>query len=179
MTLIGYAHSSQFMEWQNLGIKTLKHAKCAPNVFKKLTKNWITTDVIYLTSSNFVAISHINYWDQINSWKNLWKFWNGLLCSPLPLLTVAGYWKSSNTEACVWETVSDTCKQHWSWGGGGIGLRIYVRYCRPLLSTELTIKDIWLDILGLKKRVNFPVTVCENTYKNTRFCYRLWLHSSN
>ena len=29
--LIGHAHSSQFMEQQNLGIRTLKYAKCAPN----------------------------------------------------------------------------------------------------------------------------------------------------
>ena len=61
MTLIGHAHSSQFMEWQNLGITTPKHAKCAPNVFKKLPENQITTDFIYLTSLNFVTISHINY----------------------------------------------------------------------------------------------------------------------
>ena len=26
------------------------------------------------------TISHINYLDQINSWKNLWKFWNGPIC---------------------------------------------------------------------------------------------------
>ena len=39
MMLIGHAHSSQFMEQQNLDITTLKHAKCAPNVFKKLQKN--------------------------------------------------------------------------------------------------------------------------------------------
>ena len=57
MTLIGHAHSSQFMEWQNLGITTLKHAKCAPNVFRKLLENRITADFIYLTSSNFVTIS--------------------------------------------------------------------------------------------------------------------------
>ena len=61
MMLIGHAHFSQFMEQQNLGITTLKHAKCAPNVFKKLPENRITTDSIYLTSSNFVTISHINY----------------------------------------------------------------------------------------------------------------------
>ena len=61
MTLIGHAHSSQFMEWQNLDITTLKHAKCTPNNFKKLSENQITTDFIYLTSSNFVTVSHINY----------------------------------------------------------------------------------------------------------------------
>ena len=44
MTLIGHAHSSQFMEWQNLGIKALKYAKYTPNVFKKLPENWIATD---------------------------------------------------------------------------------------------------------------------------------------
>ena len=60
MTLVGHTHSSQFMEWQNLGITTLKHAKCAPNVFKKLPVNR-TTDFIYLTSSNFVTASHIKY----------------------------------------------------------------------------------------------------------------------
>ena len=61
MTLIGHAHSSKFMEWQNLGITTLKHAKCTPIVFKKMLENGITTDFIYLTSSNFVTISRINY----------------------------------------------------------------------------------------------------------------------
>ena len=33
MTLIGRAHYSQLMEWQNLGIATLKHGICVPNVF--------------------------------------------------------------------------------------------------------------------------------------------------
>ena len=61
MMLINHTHSSQFMERQNLGIKTLKHATCTPNIFKKLLENQITTDFIYLTSSNFVTISHINY----------------------------------------------------------------------------------------------------------------------
>ena len=56
MTLIGYAHSSQFMEWQNLGVTTLKHAKCATNVYKKFPKNRITADFIYLTSSKFVTV---------------------------------------------------------------------------------------------------------------------------
>ena len=31
--LIGHTHSSQFMEWQNLSITTLKHAACAQNDF--------------------------------------------------------------------------------------------------------------------------------------------------
>ena len=32
-TLIGHAHSSQFIEWHHLGITALKHAICFPNVF--------------------------------------------------------------------------------------------------------------------------------------------------
>ena len=51
------------------------------------------------------AISHINDWDQVNSWKNLRKFWNGPLYrykpGPFPQLSVAAYWQSSNTEACA------------------------------------------------------------------------------
>ena len=49
------------------------------------------------------TISHINYWDQVNSWKNLWKLWNGPFCrnksGPSSLLNVTGYWKNSNTKA--------------------------------------------------------------------------------
>ena len=39
ITLIDHTHFSQFMEWQNLGIKTLKHAIYAPNVFLNLLEN--------------------------------------------------------------------------------------------------------------------------------------------
>ena len=35
IALICPAHSSQFMEWNNLGIKTFKHAICAPKCFTK------------------------------------------------------------------------------------------------------------------------------------------------
>ena len=91
--LIDHAHFSQFTGWQNLGITTLKHATCALNVFKKLLESQINADFIYLTCSNFVTISHINYWDQVSSWKNFWKFCNGPLCrnksGSFPLLNVA------------------------------------------------------------------------------------------
>ena len=50
-----------------------------------------------------VTISHINYWDQANSWKNFWKFWNGSLCrnkpGPYPATQFCSNWKSSNTNA--------------------------------------------------------------------------------
>ena len=78
------------------------------------------------------TISHINYWDQLNSWKNFWKFWNGLLCrnksGPSPLLNVAVYWQSSNTEACA-KKLSQIIANNIDNGGREIGLRIYVRYC--------------------------------------------------
>ena len=103
--------------------------------FKKLPKNQITADFIYLTSSNFVTKPHINYWDQVNSWKNLWKFLNGPLCKsksdPFPLLNVAEYWKSSNTETCA-KTLSQIFANNIDNRGRGIGLRIYVRYCRSI-----------------------------------------------
>ena len=46
--------------------------------------------------TSLATISHINYWDQVNSWKNLWKFWNGPLCrnksgsSPYSMLQYIG-----------------------------------------------------------------------------------------
>ena len=50
-------------------------------------------------------ISHINYWDELNSWKNFWRFWNGPLCrnksGPSPLLNVVVYWQSSKAETCA------------------------------------------------------------------------------
>ena len=130
--LTGHTYSSQFMKWQNLGITTLKPATCAPNVCLKLPENQITTNFIYLTSSNFVTISRINSLDQVNSWKNLWKFWNGPLCrnksDTFPLINVAVYWQSSDTEACA-KKLSQILANNINNGGTGIGLRIYVRYC--------------------------------------------------
>ena len=59
MMLIGHTHSSQLMEWKNLGIATLTHDTCAPIVIRKLPENLITTDLTYLTSQRFVTKSHI------------------------------------------------------------------------------------------------------------------------
>ena len=133
VTLIDYAHSSQFMSWQNLGITTLNYATCASNGFLKFPENQRTFDLICLTSSNFVTISHISYWDQVSSWKNLWKFWNGSLCrnesGPFPLLNIAAHWQSSNTEACA-KKLSQILTNKIDNGARGIGLKIYLRYCR-------------------------------------------------
>ena len=46
----------------------------------------------------------------------------------LPLLNVAEYWKSSNTEACA-QKLSQILASNIDHGGRAIGLRIYVRYC--------------------------------------------------
>ena len=90
--LIGHAHSSEFMEWKNLGIATLKHAICPTNVFLKLLENQINT--------NFYLPIFFK-----NSWKNLWKFWNGPPCrntsGPSHLLNIAVSWQSSDTDTCV------------------------------------------------------------------------------
>ena len=62
--LIGHSHLSQFMEKHNLGVKTLYPDLSAQNTFLKLPENQITTNLIFLTSSNFVTISHINHCNQ-------------------------------------------------------------------------------------------------------------------
>ena len=50
-----------------------------------------------------------------------------------PLLNVAAYWKSSNSEACA-KKLSPILANDIDNGGRGIGLRIYVRYCRSRIS---------------------------------------------
>ena len=74
--LISHVHSFEIMEWHNLSITTLETVIYAQNVFLKSSENQIVTNFIDLTSLHFVTIYRINYWDQVNSWKNLWKLWN-------------------------------------------------------------------------------------------------------
>ena len=101
-----------------------------------LPERQIATNFIYLFSSNFVTISHINYWDQVNCWKNVWKFWNVRICrnksGPFPLLSVAACSKSRTTEAFA-RTLSQILANIIDNGGEEFGLRIYVRYCRFIL----------------------------------------------
>ena len=82
----------------------------------------------------FVAIAHINYWDQVNSWKNFWKFWNGPPCRSksglFPLLNVVVYWQSSNTEAFAKKLSQILAINIDHWGGGrATGPTNYVSYC--------------------------------------------------
>ena len=78
------------------------------------------------------TISHINYWDQLNSWKNFWKFGNCPLCrnrsGPSLFLNVTVYWQISNTKACP-KKLSQILAINIENGGRRIGLRIYVRCC--------------------------------------------------
>ena len=129
---IGPADSSQLMEWDHLGITKRKHAICAPIVFWNLLQNEITTNFIDLTSSIFVAVSHITYWDQGSSLKNSGN--SGIFhCAEinppfLPLLNVPAYWQSSNTKACA-NKMSQRLEIKVYNRGRGIRLGIYVSYC--------------------------------------------------
>ena len=88
-------------------------------------------NVIKSENRNKPTISRINYWDQVNSWKNFWKFWNGPSCrnksGSFLLLNVATYRQSSDTGACV-KKLSQILVNNIDRGGRGIGLRIYVIY---------------------------------------------------
>ena len=125
-----------------------------------MSENLITTNFLYLTSSSFVTISHTNYWEQVNSWKNLWKFWNGPLCrnisSPFLLINVAAYWQSSNTEVCD-KKLSQILANNIDNGGRRIGLRIYVRHCRFKKSvTRSAFGELQLTQISL----NFKTSCC-------------------
>ena len=130
MTLIIPTHAYQFTKWHNLGITTLKHAICAPNIFLKLSKNQINTNFIYQTYSNVVTIFDISYWHQVNSQKTFCKFCNGLFSrhktGSSRLLNVASYRKSSNAKACA-KKLSQILANNIDNGWREIGLRIYVR----------------------------------------------------
>ena len=111
-----------------------------------MPENQITTNFIYLTSSNFVTISHINDWDQVNYWKNVWKFWNGLLCrnksgpSPYSILQYTG-------RAATPKLVLKNClKQDWQWEKGDWSqnlCRYYKRYCRYQISAKTENLIFW------------------------------------
>ena len=102
----------------------------------KVQNFWAISCTLLIQFLALPTISHINYWDQVNSWKNLWKFWNGPLSrnksgpSP-PLLNVAEYWQSSDTGTCV-KKLSQIRANKIDNGGRGIGLRTYVRYWRSI-----------------------------------------------
>ena len=55
--------------------------------------------------------------------------------APSPLLKVAVYWQSCDTETCA-KKPSQILSNNINNGGRGVGLRIYVRYCRLRLDPE-------------------------------------------
>ena len=118
----------------------------------------------YLPNFHLVTISHINYWDQVNSWKTLWKFWNGPLfrnkLALFPLLNVAAYWQSSNTEACA-KKLSQILVNNIDNGGRGIGLRIYVRYCSQIFCLKILVPYFFYSNLYL----HLLKPSCENIFQ--------------
>ena len=126
------------LEVFKMAIKTWKPENCICRpCWGICLKYWISMNNIELYRQwAHSTISHINYWDQLNSWKKFWKFWNGPLCRnksapprlPFILLNVVVYWQSSNTEACA-KKLSQILANNTDNGGRGIGLTIYVWYC--------------------------------------------------
>ena len=90
------------------------------------------------------AISHINYWDQVDSW----KFWNGPLCrnkSVTSLLTqCCSVLEEQQHRNLCQEPVSDTCKTLIIGEGGlvselmwGIVVKKQLKYTSCLISHEV------------------------------------------
>ena len=107
--------------------------------FSALTKVSLNQNFLKVSFKN-PTISLINCWDQVNSWKNLWKFWNGPLCrnksGTSSLFNVAAYWNRSNAEACgkklpqiLVNNIDNEVRR--------FGLRIYVRYSRNKFLMEI------------------------------------------
>ena len=118
--------------------------------------------VIFLPNCSLYSsstISQINCWEQVNSWKNLWKSWNGSLCRNKSgtyfLLNVAAYWKNSSIKVRV-KKLFRMLASNTDNGARKVSLRIYVRYClkKPekskgvwkswaLFSLKLTLLNAW------------------------------------
>ena len=95
------------------------------------------------------TISHINYWGQVNSWKNLWKFWNCLLCrnklgsSPYSVL-------QHKIRVATSKLLPRNClrSNNDNWGNED-DLRTYVSYCLK----ESMKRGVWKNpvfLFGLK-----------------------------
>ena len=135
-----------------------------------------------------MTISHINYWDQLNFWKNVWKFCNGPLWrnkeGPFLLLNVAVYWQSSSTEACA-KKLSQILANNIDNGGRRIGIRIHVRYCRWEWYLRMIHESaIWVSYIERYRRVihesptwNLYMRLIHETH--TKECYMRVLHESD
>ena len=129
--LISHVHSSEIMEWHNLGITTLETViyakKCffkivgKPNSYQSYWPNFITfCDNIshkLLRPSQFLEKSM-----EILKWPTCRN-----KSGHSTLLNVAGYWKSNNTDACA-KRLSHVFAKDSENMGRGAGLRIFLRY---------------------------------------------------
>ena len=124
--------SSQFMKWQNIGITMLKHAICAPNVFLKTAtkpKNYqfyLPNFLRFCDNISHKLLRSSQFLEKVL--EILESFTLEQYITPLPILKVAVYWKSSNTKACA-RKLSQIIAKNIGNRGKGISLKIYVRYC--------------------------------------------------
>ena len=97
-----------------------------------ITVRFKETNTLANLTNTQPTTSHINYRDQLNSWKisgnSRMVQYSKISQTPLPILNISFIGKSA-TPKLVPITISDTCKQHWLWRRG-FGLRLYTRYCR-------------------------------------------------
>ena len=109
------------------------------------------------------AISHKNYWDQLNSWKNFWKFWHGPL------------YRNNSGEACA-RKLAQILGNNIDHGGRGIGLRIYVSYCMFLFDWSPAKSNVVNQMSQFSKMVIFTTlfwrqsTLWNSTLKITALC---------
>ena len=78
-----------------------------------------------------MTIYHINYWSQVDYCKHFRKLWNGPFCwnksrCSSPLVSVATFWKSSNTKACI-KKLSEILENIIGNGGKGL-VAEFMRY---------------------------------------------------
>ena len=112
------------MEWDHLGIKTLKHAIYTKNVFKKMQENQITTYFIFPISSNFRKSIYTNYLDYFLKFQN-GPF--GMDKSGLSQFTMLHKAARVPKPKLVPQKLSHIIGNNIGNGGRKIRLRIYVR----------------------------------------------------
>ena len=75
-----------------------------------------------------VRVLNNSLWFRRGSIPNFIVYFANINQTPFPLLNVAAYWKSSNTEACA-NKLSQILTNNIDNKGSGVGLRIFVTYC--------------------------------------------------
>ena len=129
----------------------------------------ISTYFLYLTSSNFVTICHINYWDQTNSWKNFQKIWNGPFWRYKSGSSPYSMFQNFGTVAAR-KLVPKNCHRYLhitltTVGGGLVSEFIWGIVDLKVLkiSGQVPIKSLFLDHLATKKQDNSKFTMVNLT----------------